>query len=82
VGYTGVRAPFDGQMGKHLIGVGNMIGGEGQEAALADIAQLHPIYVVANISTQQALQIRANLEPMAAHADRATSGADNTVEVQ
>jgi hypothetical protein len=39
-----------------------MIGGDGQEAAPADIAQLHPIYVVANISTQQALQIRANLD--------------------
>jgi RND family efflux transporter MFP subunit len=60
--YTEVRAPFDGQMGKHLIDVGNVVGGNGQEAALADITQLDPIYVVANISTQQALQIRANLD--------------------
>jgi RND family efflux transporter MFP subunit len=62
LGYTEVRAPFDGQMGKHLIDVGNVVGGNGQEAALADITQLDPIYVVANISSQQALQIRANLE--------------------
>jgi RND family efflux transporter MFP subunit len=62
VGYTEVRAPFDGQMGRHLIDVGNVVGGNGQEAALADITQLDPIYVVANISTQQALQIRANLD--------------------
>lgn len=62
LGYTEVRAPFDGQMGKHLVDVGNVVGGNGQEAALADITQLDPIYVVANISSQQALQIRANLE--------------------
>jgi RND family efflux transporter MFP subunit len=62
LGYTEVRAPFDGQMGKHLIDVGNVVGGNGQEAALAEITQLDPIYVVANISAQQALQIRANLD--------------------
>ena len=62
LGYTEVRAPFDGQMGKHLVDVGNVVGGNGQEAALADITQLDPIYVVANISSQQALQIRANLD--------------------
>jgi RND family efflux transporter MFP subunit len=60
--YTEVRAPFDGQMGKHLIDPGNVVGGNGQEAALAEITQLNPIYVQANISTQQALQIRANLD--------------------
>ncbi len=60
--YTEVRAPFDGQMGKHLIDVGNVVGGNGQEAALAEIIQLDPIYVVANVSTQQALQVRANLD--------------------
>jgi RND family efflux transporter MFP subunit len=62
LGYTEVRAPFDGQMGKHLVDVGNVVGGNGQEAALAEITQLDPIYVVANISSQQALQIRANLD--------------------
>jgi RND family efflux transporter MFP subunit len=60
--YTEVRAPFDGQMGKHLIDPGNVVGGNGQEAALAEITQLDPIYVEANISTQQAQQIRANLD--------------------
>jgi RND family efflux transporter MFP subunit len=60
--YTEVRAPFDGQMGKHLIDPGNVVGGNDQQAALAEITQLDPIYVVANISTQQALQVRANLD--------------------
>ena len=60
--YTEIRAPFDGQMGKHLVDPGNVVGGNGQEAALAEITQLDPIYVVANISSQQALQIRTNLD--------------------
>jgi RND family efflux transporter MFP subunit len=62
VGYTEVRAPFDGQMSKHLIDIGNMVGGTAQTAVLAQITQLDPIYVVANISSQQALQIRTNLD--------------------
>ena len=33
--YTEVRAPFDGQMGKHLIDPGNMVGGDAQHAVLA-----------------------------------------------
>jgi RND family efflux transporter MFP subunit len=60
--YTEVAAPFDGQMGRHLIDPGNLVGGDGQQAALAEITQLDPIYVVANISSQQALQIRQNLD--------------------
>jgi RND family efflux transporter MFP subunit len=60
--YTEVTAPFDGQMGRHLIDPGNLVGGEGQQTALAEITQLDPIYVVANISSQQALQIRQNLD--------------------
>ena len=62
LGYTEIRAPFDGQMGKHLVDVGNVVGGNGQEINLADIVQLDPIYVVANLSLQQALQIRTNLD--------------------
>jgi RND family efflux transporter MFP subunit len=59
--YTEVRAPFDGIVGKHLIDPGNLVGGGGQQAALAEITQLDPIYVVANLSEQQVLQIRQNL---------------------
>jgi RND family efflux transporter MFP subunit len=59
--YTEVRAPFDGQMGTHLIDVGNVVGGGGQQAALAEILQLNPIYVVLNLSEQEVLQIRQNL---------------------
>ncbi len=61
LGYTEVRAPFDGIAGKHLIDPGNVFGGEGQQAALAEITQLDPIYVVANLSEQTVLKIRQNL---------------------
>ncbi len=61
LGYTEVRAPFDGIVGKHLIDPGNVVGGGGQQAALAEITQLDPIYVVANLSEQTVLKIRQNL---------------------
>jgi RND family efflux transporter MFP subunit len=59
--YTDVRAPFDGIVGKHLIDPGNVVGGAGQQTALAEITQLDPIYVVANLSEQDVLKIRQNL---------------------
>lgn len=60
LGYTEVRAPFDGIVGKHLVDPGNVVGGT-QPSALAEIVQLDPIYVVANLSEQEVLKIRANL---------------------
>jgi len=59
--YTEVRAPFDGQMGRHLIDVGNLVGASGSDAVLAEIMQLDPIHVQVNLSAAQALQVRANL---------------------
>src|SRR5262249_6227772 len=59
--YTEVRAPFEGIAGKHLIDPGNVVGGGGQQSALAEITQLDPIYVVANLSEQEVLKIRENL---------------------
>jgi RND family efflux transporter MFP subunit len=61
LGYTEVRAPFDGIVGKHLIDPGNVVGGDAQQSALAEITQLDPIYVVANLSEQTVLKIRQNL---------------------
>ena len=48
-------------MGKHLVDPGNVVGGGGQQTALAEITQLDPIYVTATLSEQQVLEIRANL---------------------
>ena len=60
LGYTEIRAPFDGILGKHLVDPGNVVGGT-QPAALAEITQLDPIYVVANVGEQTVLKIRQNL---------------------
>lgn len=60
--YTEVRAPFDGQMGRHMIDPGNLVGSSTQNAVLAEILQLDPIYVEVNISAQQAQQVRTNLD--------------------
>ena len=63
LGYTEVRAPFDGQMSKAQIYPGNLVGSPGQQStALATIYQIDPIYVVANLSEQDALKIRQNLD--------------------
>ena len=55
-----IRAPFDGIVGKHLVDPGNVVGGT-QPAALAEITQLDPIYVVANLSEQIVLKVRQAL---------------------
>jgi RND family efflux transporter MFP subunit len=61
--YTEIRAPFDGQMSKAQIDPGNLVGSPGaQSTPLAEIFQLDPIYVVANLSEQDMLKIRANLD--------------------
>jgi RND family efflux transporter MFP subunit len=61
--YTEVRAPFDGQMSKAQIYPGNLVGTPGQQSSpLAEIFQLDPIYVVANLGEQDMLKIRANLD--------------------
>ena len=63
LGYTEIRAPFDGQMSKAQIYPGNLVGSPGQQAtALATIYQIDPIYVVANLGEQDALKIRQNLD--------------------
>ena len=61
LGYTELRAPFDGIVGKHLVDPGNVVGGGGQQTALAEITQLDPIYAVANLSEQDVLKVRQNL---------------------
>ncbi len=60
-GYTRVAAPFDGIVTDHLQSVGELVG-VGQPTKLASIVQLSPIYVTMNVSEQDALRVRANLQ--------------------
>lgn len=55
-GYTEVRAPFDGLMGRHLIDVGNYLGTSPQGVKLATIQKIDPIYVYFSINERDLLK--------------------------
>lgn len=61
LGYTQVAAPFDGVVTRHLVSVGELVGVSGN-TKLATLVQLDPIYVTFNVSEQDLLRVRANLE--------------------
>jgi membrane fusion protein, multidrug efflux system len=61
LGYTTVQAPFDGIVSKHLVSVGELVG-NGMATKLATIVQLDPIYVEFNMSEQDVLKIRQNIQ--------------------
>ncbi len=65
LGYTQVRAPFDGIVSRHLVSVGALVG-YNTPTKLATIVQLSPIYVAFNLSEQQVQRRRAQFGgPMA-----------------
>ena len=55
LGYTEVRAPFDGVMGRHLIDVGNYLGSSPNGIKLAEIRQLQPLYIYFSMSETELL---------------------------
>ena len=55
LGYTEVRAPFDGVMGRHLIDVGNYLGSSPNGIKLADIRQIQPLYIYFSMSQTELL---------------------------
>jgi len=56
LGYTEVRAPFDGLMGRHLIDVGNYLGSSPQGVKLAVIQKINPVYVYFSINERDLLK--------------------------
>ncbi len=58
LGYTEVRAPFDGVMGRHLIDVGNYLGNSPDGIKLAEIRQLQPLYVYFSMSETELLRLK------------------------
>ena len=58
LGYTEVRAPFDGLMGRHLIDVGNYLGSSSQGLKLATIQKINPIYVYFSINERDLLKFK------------------------
>jgi RND family efflux transporter MFP subunit len=57
LGYTEVRAPFDGIVTARQVSLGELVGASGP-TQLATIVQVDPIYVTFNISEQEVLRVR------------------------
>ncbi|MBS0517149.1 MAG: efflux RND transporter periplasmic adaptor subunit [Proteobacteria bacterium] len=57
LGYTTIRAPFDGVVTRHLVDVGSLVGSSGP-TKLATILQVDPLYVYFNMTEQQQIDMR------------------------
>jgi multidrug efflux system membrane fusion protein len=59
LGYTTVRAPFDGRIGAHLVDIGNVVGADAASPTkLATLDQMVPIYIYFYVSSRDALRLR------------------------
>jgi RND family efflux transporter MFP subunit len=58
LGYTEIRAPFSGRIGRRLIDPGNFVGAGGTPTTLATLDQLRPIYAFFNIDERSVLRIK------------------------
>lgn len=58
LGYTEIKAPFSGQVGRRLIDPGNYVGASGAPTTLATLQQFKPIYAYFNVDELSVLQIR------------------------
>jgi RND family efflux transporter MFP subunit len=65
--YTRVTAPFDGRIDRRLKDPGNLVGA-GEQTILAEVNQIHPIYVYFTINEKDLLRLLhgAHLSPAAA----------------
>ena len=60
LGYTEVKAPFDGIVTARRVSLGELVGANGP-TQLATIVQTNPVYVNFTISEQEVLKIRAEM---------------------
>lgn len=63
LGYTEVSAPFAGQMGRHLVDAGNLVGPNTGTTNLAQIQQINPMYLYFSLNAPDALEVRRRLLP-------------------
>jgi RND family efflux transporter MFP subunit len=68
LGYTDVKAPFDGVVSARQVSIGQLVGAN-SATVLSTIVQLNPIYVNFTASERDVLQVRAAL----AHSGRTTA---------
>jgi membrane fusion protein (multidrug efflux system) len=57
LGYTAIKAPFEGVLTRHLVDVGTLVGQSGP-TRLATLVQVDPIHVYFNMSERQQLEMR------------------------
>jgi RND family efflux transporter MFP subunit len=57
LGYTQIKAPFDGRIGRHLVDPGNVVGAAGVRTSLADIDRIDPLYVYFTINERDLLRV-------------------------
>ncbi len=58
LGYTEIRAPFDGLMGRHLLDVGTYLDTTSKGVQLSTIQQISPIYVYFSINERDYLKFQ------------------------
>ncbi len=68
LGYTDVRAPFDGRIDRRLQDPGNLVGA-GENTPLTQISQIDPIYVYFNISDLDLARLLKNKRTIPGPAD-------------
>ena len=62
LGYTEIRAPFDGLMGKHLLDVGTYLDSTTKGVQLSTIQQISPIYVYFSINERDFLKFEQGVD--------------------
>jgi RND family efflux transporter MFP subunit len=65
LGYTQVRAPFDGRAGRHLVDPGTLVGSMGQQTSLVTIDQIDPMYVYFTIDERDLLRVMERQKSLA-----------------
>lgn len=80
LGYTQVRAPFDGRMGRRQVDVGNLVGA-GQDTLLGVIIQDDPVYVYFSMSERDALRLRQSVRENMSGADDSVTPIYERIEV-
>jgi len=62
LGYTEVRSPIDGRIGRNLVDAGNLVGA-GEKTLLANVVMMDPMYVYFNVAERVLMQRLAELPP-------------------
>lgn len=75
LGYTQVKAPISGRVGRNLVDVGNLVG-EGEATILTDITTFDPMYVYFEVNERDLLRYISRDREKAQNDDQAADFAD------